>query len=66
MLPLVVLLLGAASCVSVSTKGELFRALVDVEVWGCAEANGEIGTTFASVCLHLREYEDLGLVRKKI
>lgn len=56
MLLLVVFLLGAASCVSVSTRGELVWVLidVDVEVLGCPEANAEIRMTFALVCLYVK------------
>lgn len=56
MLPLVVFLLGAASCVSVSTRGELVWVLiaVDVEVLGCPEANAEIRMIFAFVCFYLK------------
>lgn len=66
MLPLVVFLLGAASCVSVSTKGELFWVLmaVDVDVEGCP--NRETRMTFASVCFYLNvELKALGLLQKK-
>lgn len=54
MLPLVVFLLGAASLVSASTKGELDWALivVDVGVVGCPEANREVSVTFALACLY--------------
>lgn len=67
MLPLVVFLLGAASCVSVSTKGELVWLLiaVDVEVVGCPEANTEIRMTFALACLYLKwNWKALGLLKK--
>lgn len=54
MLPLVVFLLGAASLVSASTKGELDWVLivVDVGVVGCPEANREVSVTFALGCLY--------------
>lgn len=67
MLPLVVFLLGAASCVTISTKGELVWLLidVDVEVLGCPEANAEVRMTFPLVCLYLkRKRKALGLLHK--